>query len=88
MDDGLVCILVDSTWKTPITEVRLQTSLQQITPYLKKYGAHWQRSLVSADGSRTLSTFKAPPVEVVEQAYQQAEISFLHLYPVDQIIAA
>ena len=87
-DDGLACILVDSTWEPPITEARLRASLQQVAPYLEKNGAHWQRSLVSADGSRTLSTFKAPHAEAVEQAYQQAGISFLRLYPVDQFFPA
>ena len=86
-DAGSVCIVLENIWEPPINETGLQATLEQVAPYLEKHHVRWQRSLVLVDGSRTLSTFRAPSTTAVEQAYQQAGLAFERLYPVDQLLS-
>lgn len=83
----MALVVVEKNYEEPITEAFWEDSDRILKPCLDVRDVRWLRSLVSADGRRTVCLFEGPDAESVREAYRSAGLAFERVYPVREVTA-
>lgn len=76
-------IIVERSFKTPLTEEELKAIEDRMAPCLELYRVRWIRSYWSADRRRMICEYEAADAASVKAVQREAQARFDHVWPAD-----